>query len=378
MSGFEKERVALFLPSLGVGGVERNTLRLAQGFLERHIAVDLVLAKAEGEWLSRVPQGIRVVDLGTPRALLSLPGLAGYLHRERPVALLAAKDYINIIAILAKQLSRVRTRVVVSVRIHLSRDAHYATSFRARLMPLLVRLFYRWADEIVAVSEGVAVDLAHITGLPRERIRVIYNPVVHARLLERASEPIKHGWFAAGEAPVIIGVGRITRQKDFVTLVQAFALVRARRPVRLMILGEGEERPILEALVRELGLEQDVALPGFVDDPCAYMARAAVFVLSSLWEGLPTALIEAMALGTPVVSTDCPSGPAEILEGGKWGKLVPVGSVTALARAIEDTLDQPPDSRALQRRAAEFSVDRAVDRYLELLVGGSADTLSQK
>ena len=377
MSGFEKERVALFLPSLRGGGAERAMLNLARGFAERGLAVDMVLAKAEGPYLNQLPPNVCVVDLGASRVLASLPGLVRYLRCERPQALLSALDHANVVALWARALARVPTRIVVSVRSNTSWSTRYAPTLRARLAPLWIRPFYPWADVVVTISQGVADDLARLTGLSREKMRVIYNPVVTPEIFSKAQEPLDHPWFAPGQPPVVLGVGRLTIQKDFPTLIRAFALVRAQRPARLMILGEGEERPKLEALVRELGLEQDVALPGFVSNPYAYMARAAVFVLSSLWEGLPTALIEAMALGTPVVSTDCPSGPAEILEGGVWGKLVPVGDRDALSAAVVSSLDSPslPDAT---RRAQDFSLDRIVGEYLELLLSESSVAQQQQ
>jgi glycosyltransferase involved in cell wall biosynthesis len=198
-----------------------------------------------------------------------------------------------------------------------------------------------------------------------EKIKVIYNPVITPELFAKAEEPLDHPWFRPGEPPVVLGVGRLTQAKDFPTLIRAFALVRKERPARLMILGEGEERPKLEALVRELGLEEDVALPGFVGNPYKYIARAGVFVLSSAWEGLPTTLVEALALGTPVVSTNCKSGPEEILEEGRWGRLVPVGNIEELAKAIGESLSMP---RLLNGGALDrFRVDIVVDRYLEVM-----------
>jgi glycosyltransferase involved in cell wall biosynthesis len=377
MSGFEKERVALFLPSLRGGGAERVMSNLARGFVERGLAVDMVLAKAEGPYLSQLPPNVCMVDLGASRVLTSLPGLVHYLRRERPQALLSALDHANVVALWARALARVPTRIVVSVHNNISWSTRHAPTLRARLTPLWVRPFYPWADAVVVVSQDAAEDLVRLTGLPWRKVRVIYNPVVTPEIFSKAQEPLDHPWFAPGQPPVVLGVGRLTIQKDFPTLIRAFALVRAQRPARLMILGEGEERPKLEALVRELGVDQDAALPGFVGNPYAYMARAAVFVLSSLWEGLPTALIEAMALGTPVVSTDCPSGPAEILEGGVWGKLVPVGDRDALSAAVVSSLDSPslPDAT---RRAQDFSLDRIVGEYLELLLSESSVAQQQQ
>ena len=363
----EKMKLALFLPSLRGGGAERVMVNLARGFVERGLQVDLVLARAEGPYLSQVPKEVRVVDLGAQRVLHSLPGLVRYLREERPQAMLSALNHANIVAIWAKLLARVKTRLVVSERTTLSRSTENASSIRVKFIPFLVKAFYPYADVVVAVSRGVAEDLIARIGLTAEKIKVIYNPVVTPELFTKAEEPLDHPWFRPGEPPVILGVGRLTKPKDFPTLIRAFALVRKERPARLMILGEGEERPNLEALVRELGLEEDVALPGFVENPYKYMKRAAVFVLSSRWEGLPTVLIEAMALGTPVVATDCPSGPAEILEGGKWGRLVAVGNETSLARAIILALSKPVNAGELRSRAQLFSVDGVVQLYLDLL-----------
>ena len=361
-------RVAIFLPSLRGGGAERVMVNLARGFVERGLQVDLVLAKAEGPYLSQVPQSVRVVDLKSKRVLYSLPGLVRYLRRERPKALLYAMDHANVVALWAKKLARVPTRVVVSVHSTISIATKRAKNMRGRMMPLFIRKFYPWADAVVAVSKGVAEDLLKIAGLPKEKIRVIYNPVITPDLLTKAEEPVDHPWFRPGEPPVILGIGRLTEAKDFPTLIRAFALVRKERPARLMILGEGEERPKLEALVRELGLEKDVALPGFVDNPYKYMKRAAVFVLSSRWEGLPTVLIEALALGMPVVSTDCPSGPREILNGGRWGRLVAVGDVGSMAKAIEETLARPVSQMA-QGALSSFELATVIDRYLNVLLG---------
>jgi glycosyltransferase involved in cell wall biosynthesis len=214
------------------------------------------------------------------------------------------------------------------------------------------------------VSVGVADDLAETIAFPRHRITVVYNPIVTAALIARSHETIAHPWLVPGAPPVILAVGRLTLPKDFPTLIRAFARLRAGRSARLVILGEGELRDELEALVAELGLTADVALPGFTDNPFSWMRRSALFVLSSAWEGLPTVLVEAMACGTPVVSTDCRSGPAEILEGGKWGRLAPVKDVEALAAAMATTLEETEHPDVAQR-ALDFGVDRAVDGYLQ-------------
>ena len=217
------------------------------------------------------------------------------------------------------------------------------------------------------LPEGVADDVARLTGIPADTIRVIYNPVVTPAVLAKMQQPVDHPWFAAGEPPVILGVGRLVSQKDFPTLVEAFAIVRQQRSARLMILGEGEDREKLEAQISALGLQDDVALPGFAENPYAYMAHANVFALSSIFEGFGNVVAEAMAAGTAIVSTDCPSGPAEILEGGRYGKLVPVNDPAALAEGILATLEAPIAADILRQRAQEFSVDRVTDQYIEVL-----------
>lgn len=366
-SKLKEFKIALFIPSLRGGGAERVMLNLARGFAERGYKVDLVLAKAEGPYLSQVPDNVRVIDLKSRRVLYSLPGLIRYVRQERPEALLSSLDHANIVALWAKKLSQVPTRVVVSVHSTLSKASTNATSIRARLIPLWVRVFYPGVDAVVAVSKGVAEDLIRLTNLRREKVHVIYNPVITPELFAKADEPLDHPWFDPSEPPVVLSVGRLTPAKDYSTLIRAFALVRKEMPARLMILGEGEERPKLEALIKELRLEQDVALPGFVNNPYKYMRHATVFVLSSRWEGFGNVLVEAMALGTPVVSTDCPSGPSEILDGGKHGKLVPVGDPNLMAKAILETLeDRKKDLSKINLTL--FSLEYVINEYAKILI----------
>jgi glycosyltransferase involved in cell wall biosynthesis len=235
----------------------------------------------------------------------------------------------------------------------------------------MMRRLYPKADRIVAVSQGVADDLISLLNLPHEKVTVIYNPIVTPELFEQAKQPVSCSWFEQNRLPVILAVGRLTKAKDYPTLFRAFSLVRQVRPAKLLVLGEGEERSNLERLAIELGIQNDVSMSGFVDNPFAFMAKASVFVLSSAWEGLPTVLIEALSCGCPVVATDCRSGPREILDNGRYGRLVPVGDHEALAKAILETLDNPDfpaDRQTRLQRAMEFSVDAAVDKYLKVLL----------
>lgn len=360
-------KLAIFHPTLTGGGAERVIVNLIRGFVEQGLNVDLVLVRAEGPFLSLIPPEVRVVNLGYKRLLLSMPAFVGYLHQAQPTTVLTAFEDTNLIALWSRKLAGVSTRVVVSVHNTLSWESQITTQgIKRRIGPYLARWFYPKADAVVTVSKGVAEDLVSL-GFSEEYMKVIYNPVVTPELSQKIAELPEHPWFAPGSPPVILGVGRLEKQKDFPTLIRAFAKVQQQRPARLIILGEGIDRPQLEALVQELGIAANATLPGFVANPYAYMAKSAVFVLSSLFEGLPTVLIEAMAAGTSVVSTDCKSGPSEILENGRYGKLVAVGDIEAMAEAIISTLDRPLDSVLLQQKAAEFSLEKAVKQYLEVL-----------
>jgi glycosyltransferase involved in cell wall biosynthesis len=340
-------------------------LKLAGGISSRGYKVDLVLARASGSFLSEVPKHVRVIDLNASRSLLSLPALVAYLRREQPDILYSGL-YTNIIALWAKRLAQVPTRVIVSERAPLSSHVKMDSSdYRVRLLPHLVQRFYPWADCIVAISKGVADDLVMNYGIPDDRIHVIYNPIVTPELCALAEAPLYHPWFEVGEPPVILAAGALTAVKDFATLIQAFAMAQQVRPVRLIILGEGGDRTKLEALIKQLGLDDKVQLPGFVANPYPYMKRACLFVLSSRWEGLGGVLIEALYCGVPSIATDCPGGPREILADGKYGQLVPVGDSFAMAQAIESSLT----GNAIHPPAESwrpFELENVVDQYIHL------------
>ncbi|WP_034622972.1 glycosyltransferase [Desulfovermiculus halophilus] len=359
------KKISFYLPSLRGGGAERSMLNLAQGFANRGYLVDLVLAKAEGPYLSLVPDNVQIVDLRASRVLKSLPGLVCYLRREQPQAMLSAMGHANLIALWAKRISNVPVRLGVTIRNTTSISIKHGNYIRSKMILLFSKWFYESADSIIAVSKGVADDLSQFACIHRTKISVIYNPVVTNDLMEKAKEVPEHPWFNDQYPPVVLGVGRLSKQKDFGSLINAFALVREKKSARLVILGEGDERANLETQIDDLGLEHYADLPGFVDNPFAYMSRACVFVLSSAWEGLPGVLIQAMACGVPVVSTDCPSGPREILEEGKWGKLIPVGDIYQMANAIESALNG--DKVDARERAIFFNEETIVDEYIHVL-----------
>jgi len=378
----DRRHLALSLYGLSGSGAQRRMLTLAHAFAARGHQVDLVAVRSHGPLLRELSPLVRLVTLGPWQpyllegknrrgrwALTGVPALAHYLRREQPEVLLSTSHFSNVTATWAWSLARTSTKLVVRVSNHLSRSLTHTPSLRRWFELWPMRYFYTWADAIIAVSKGIADDVAQVTRVPRERITMIYNPMITPELQENLRVPLTHPWFTPDSPPVLLGVGRLVAQKDFPTLLKAFARMRATREVRLMILGEGRKRAALEALARKLGVAGDVALPGFVVNPFPYMVRASALVLSSAWEGLPGVLIEAMSCGCPVVSTDCPSGPAEILDGGVYGPLVPIGDDAALAQATLSVLDAPLDAERLRARAAMFSVDRAVDQYLEVLLG---------
>jgi glycosyltransferase involved in cell wall biosynthesis len=340
-------------------------VRIVNGIAGRGVPTDLVLVSREGPYLGELDPRVTIVELPEKRTLTSIWGLRRYLRERRPAALVANLTHINVAACFARVLARYRGRVIVVERNQYTRNRELKSGL-VRLTYDAVPYAYRFADVIGAVSTGVKDDLAAATGLPASRMEVLYNPVVGPELAGLAALSPDHPWMHDGGDPVILAVGRLTRQKNYPLLLDAFARVRQARPVRLLILGEGELRPDLEAQVARLGLQDSVALPGFRANPFAFMSRAALFVMSSDWEGLPTVLIEAMACGAPVVATRCDSGPGEILEEGRYGRLTPMGDAPALAQAMIATLDDPGDRTARIARAHHFNLDSAVDRYLAL------------
>ena len=360
--------IALFVPSLHGGGAERVILDIAAELVNRDIPVHLVLVKAEGHYLDLVPERVHMIDLNSHRTAASLLKLVSYVRREQPAALLSTLAHANLIALAAKLLLRGRLRVVTRIANTYSEELAVG-SFKHRQALRLLKLILPVSDGIVAVSQGVADDLSELIPAASHKITTIYSPVVRPELVDQAADPVSHLWFKAGCTPVILSAGRLTTVKDHATLLRAFTEVRRTRPARLVILGVGPERENLLELAESLNVSQHVDLPGFEVNPFAYMSISKVFVLSSRYEGFPNVLVQAMACGTPVVSTDCRSGPREILEDGKWGQLVPVGDWRRMADAIIETLDNPTPSEKLVARASTFSADASIGRYLEVLTG---------
>ncbi|MBN1630779.1 MAG: glycosyltransferase [Thermoleophilia bacterium] len=365
-------KLAMFAPSMTWGGAEKMFRRLAMGFAQRGFSVDLVLASATGPNLEGLPTTIRVVDLGVDRVRDAIRPLARYIDDARPDALLSTLYYANIAAVMARSLSSWSPLVILREATSLSVGTIDPTDLRHRMVLRLAGLFYPRADVVVANSHGAARDLVDNVGIPKAMVRVIYNPAYGEEIASMMQEAVDHPWFGDGGPPLVLSVGRLNPPKRYDLLIRAVCAARQQRPLRLVILGDGEERARLESVVRERAAEEFVSLPGFATNPYAYMARSDLFVLSSIWEGLPNALIEAMGCGLKVVSTDCPHGPREILGmtgpgRGAYGTLAPCDDVDGLCSAILCELGTERDPDALRRRAMRFGVDRAVTSYLDLV-----------
>lgn len=375
------QRIAFLLSDLRFGGITTVTLNLINLIIKDNFLIDLVVLTSEkSSYLSKIPSEIRIFDLkkGIYDARLKNAGkiifpIYNYLKQEKPDFVISNLWMYNVFVIIAKFLGNIPTKLTIVEHDHLLIELkkyqlsnNFRSGLQTKILPLFVSCFYPFADNIVAVSQGLARDLETEFKLKPNLIKTIYNPIINVNLLDKAQESLNHSWFTDEQPPVILGVGRLCQEKDFPTLIRSFALVRKQRNTRLMILGEGEERSHLEKLIQELGLEKDVLMPGFVTNPYAYMAKASVFVLSSIREGLPTVLVEAMALNTPVVSTKAKGGALEILADGKFGDVVPVGDFNTMAEAIVKILDgnqKTIDSDWLQ----QFTQENATKKYLEII-----------
>jgi glycosyltransferase involved in cell wall biosynthesis len=372
-------RVMFFCPTLGEGGADRVVLTLLQRLDRARVTPSLAVVRRAGALIDDVPADVPTFVLGSRRLLVAAPDLARLIRRERPDVVFSTHGGSNIIAAVAHALARSPSRLVLSERSALGRGDR-GRARRALEVPAK-RVTYRRADLVTAVSDGVARELAARLGLPAPKIRVVYNPAVDEELAARAAEPVAHPWFAPGAAappvPVIVAVGRLVEIKDYPTLLDAFARIRAARPARLFVLGDGPLRAALEARVRAAGLADDVVLHGFDKNPFKYVARARLLLHASRAEGLPGALIQAMACGTPVVSTDCDHGPREVVaRPGHDGFLVPVGDAAALAARALALLDDAElaarVSVAARASAQRFTVAASLAQYEAAITGAAA------
>jgi glycosyltransferase involved in cell wall biosynthesis len=360
--------VAIYMHDLAGGGVERQTLSLAEQLGELGVSVTLVLHQVRGQLLPQLPPGLKVFDLRSRRTLQDIPRLSAYLYRTRPDILLANLDHNNIAALVANGLAGGRTKTVICQHNPISSDFTEFERWTYRFVPLAYRLLAPFMSQAVAVSDGVADELRTLARLPRRKVRTINNPVVGRNFAERAAAPVDHPWFDTPGQPVFVTAGRLVVQKDHATLLRALAIHRQHTPGRLLLLGSGPLSESLQGLARELGIAEAVDFLGFRDNPLPYFRRADAFVLSSRSEGFGNVLVEAMACGTPVISTDCCHGPHEILDNGLYGALVPIQDPAALAEAMNDlpALQARCPVARLQTRAEAFTHAVCSMRYLNL------------
>lgn len=365
MVSSSKIKIACFFATSGHSGVDRAMKHLIPALVGRGYQVDLLHVQKHGPYIEQELDGLRVIDLGSKHVYPSLPAVVSYLRKERPTVMLSDKDRVNRTALLAGFLAGVDTRLVLSSGTTISIDLASRGPFERWLQRNSMGKLYGFADKVVVTSAGVADDMAEYTGLARDNIHVVPSPVVPAYCFEQNLPRPDHPWFQEGEPPVILGVGELCMRKDFATLIRAFAQVRAQRPCRLVILGKGRQHDELLALAEQLGVAEDVDLAGFQPNPYAFMQHATLFAFTSLWEGLGFVLIETLALGTPVVSTDCPSGPREILKDGKYGSLVEMGDYAGLASAMIQTMDNPLPAGTLQEAAIPYEIEASTNSYLD-------------
>ncbi|NLG12480.1 MAG: glycosyltransferase [Elusimicrobia bacterium] len=402
----KREKIAFVLPNLYGGGAEKVALNLCREFIRRNFDVDLLLIKKTGVYLRQAPDNLKIVELKQrdkfltilfilkhlrlshfkndtcnifwniahikiPRKpLLPVLSLAEYIKREKPSVVISFLHHSNVITILAKMVSNLPVKCIISLRNTFSREKKDPSE----IIPLLTNILYNKIDVIDAIivpSNGVKADFLKVFDIPQEKIKVIHNPICLEEIQKKQKEEITlPDWLNKKERDfsIVLAIGRLVPQKSFEDLIIAFFAVRQKRKAKLIILGEGIERERLEDRIKSLKLEEDVLLPGFVDNPYPYMAKADVFVLASKYEGFSNVILDALACGVSVVSADCPGGLKEISENEKYGKLVPVGDIFAMAQAIEKVLDSPFDSKDLIQKAGEFEIKKIADKYLEVML----------
>ena len=397
MNHSNSQHIALFLGTLAGGGAERVTINLAKEFVKKKIKVDLVVTGFKGPLTSMVPDGVNIVELrkrswmsvlfymlklpirdwpdciriisnGRPKTFKRFPSFVCYLNKARPGVVMSTLDSINIISLWAKYIVGDEIRFVIRQAIFQSKEIQNSDKFfESRVLPKLVKRWYSTADQIISVSKHMSDDLIAFCNLKSGQVSVIYNPIDLEIVRERSNELVTDLEFSKENCQVILAVGRLDAQKDYELMIRAVKLVANERKIQLVILGDGPERKSLNNLVEQIQASAYVAFFGHVSNPYKYMSKCDVFALSSRWEGLPNVLIEALACGCKIVSTNCPSGPYEILSAGRYGLLVEVGDEKQFAKKIIQALDTRADGQALQARANEYELSKISDQYQEVL-----------
>ena len=360
MSNKSKKKIAIFLPDLSGGGAEKVFVSLSTAFIERGFAVDMILIKKEGELLDTLDKRVQVIDINSKKIRGSFLPLLSYLRRHNPEVLIAVMWPLTVLAISAFRLSGCKGRLIVSDHNTLSLSTAKYSKYKKSVLAQTIKWIYPLADIRLTVSEGVAADIKQLSGLFESKFNIINNPI-DMKIQSDAAENTVRGHFR------IINVGSLKLQKNQALLIKAFAKLLEDIDAELVIVGDGELRGELEQLIAQLGLQDYVTLTGFKEDVAAEYIQSDLFVLSSDYEGFGNVIVEAMSAGVPVVATDCQSGPREILAEGKYGTLVPVGDVDALAKAMLQSLQQEHDGQVLRKRAADFSIEKIANQYLDVI-----------
>jgi glycosyltransferase involved in cell wall biosynthesis len=346
-------------------------VNLINEMVRKNIDAELVVADRSGELLSEVRDDVEIYSLDfnidTYPLPLSFPKLIRYLDSSDTDIVLSLMKHANITAALATNISNQNPCLILSERNHLSKALEQESYFKRKIIKILMENLYPTSNHIIPISKGVSDDLHNSISIKKDDTTVIYNPAVSDDIYEKAKERVTHSWFQPDQSPIILGVGRLRKQKDFKTLLRSFEIVRKNRECRLIILGEGPQRQELESLAKKLNISDDIYMPGNVNNPYKYMNNSDVFVLSSAWEGFGNVVVEALACGCPVVSTDCPSGPSEILSKGEFGTLVPVGDYTEMANSIINVLDSNIEEGKLIERSEKFHPSNITDKYLKVM-----------
>ncbi len=360
-------RICIFIPSYGDGGVERMVVNIARGLARQGLPVDFATTGTQAPFLSLLKPDVRLIDLGAAKDYMD--SFSAYLQREHPDIVLTAKEQAHAEALAVRRSLNADFKLIVCPATTVSKRLERRGFLKRRRVFRAMRAVYPQADRVVANSRGVAQDTARITRIDQATVEIIHNPVVTPELRPLAAEPAQHPWLINRAGPVVLGAGGLRHQKDFSTLIRATAAARVQRPdLRLIILGQGRMHAALVRLAGKLGIADAVDFPGFIENPYPYMVQADLFVLSSAWEGSPNVLSEALALGTPVVSTDCESGPREILQNGRYGRLVPVGAVREMAAAMVETLRDPLPAETLREAVAEYTMEETARRYKAVIL----------
>jgi glycosyltransferase involved in cell wall biosynthesis len=353
------------MPAPRFGGAQRVTVNIANSLAARGYPIDLVTAQLDGTFVSEISDAVNTIDLAVTGVLgtgilTAVPKLVSYLEASQPAVLFASRTHTNIAAIVATWIADTDTRIAVTE--HSPFD--YQNTAKDRVAAALAAQIYPYADGVIAVSEGVAQSIVAGTNVSMEQITVLNNPIDLDAIQSGARQPVDHEWLTDPTLEPIVSVGRLKRQKGFSVLLESVSRLRESRPeIRLLIVGEGSDRDRLESLAHELDIEDIVSFTGYTDNPYIYMHHSSVFATASTAEGLPTVLIEALACGASIVSTDCQYGPREILCDGEYGRLTPVNDVQRMTQAIAATLDDPIAAKKIRQRAEHFSMEAGGDRY---------------